>query len=162
LNVWAVKVFLEFAGCWPRNTVIESVVFQIFCTSLSPLYAVFEIQKALISSVWDYSEKVARFVEVKGPGDSLSETQKVWIDVLLSAGIQVEVCKVKSKDLSAEQIKKRKRAVSAARGVKDERGKTELEVFDVEEEEDEEEGEFDYESGEEGKGEGRWEKKSKV
>jgi Fanconi-associated nuclease 1 len=115
-----------------------------------------------MSSVWDYSEKVARFVEVKGPGDSLSETQKVWIDVLLSAGIQVEVCKVKSKDLSAEQVKKRKRAVSAARGVKDERGKSELEVFGVEEEDEEEGGEFDYESGEEGKGEGRWEKKSKV
>lgn len=30
-------------------------------------------------------------VEVKGPGDTLSSTQKVWIDVMLSAGIQVEV-----------------------------------------------------------------------
>lgn len=31
---------------------------------------------------------------MKGPGDKLSETQKVWIDVLLSSGIGVEVCKV--------------------------------------------------------------------
>jgi hypothetical protein len=30
-------------------------------------------------------------VEVKGPGDTLSSTQKVWIDVMLSAGIEVEV-----------------------------------------------------------------------
>lgn len=27
--------------------------------------------------VWNYETKEARFVEVKGPGDSLSETQKV-------------------------------------------------------------------------------------
>jgi hypothetical protein len=27
--------------------------------------------------VWNYPERIARFVEVKGPGDSLSETQKV-------------------------------------------------------------------------------------
>jgi len=113
----------------------------------------------LMSSVWDYSEKIARFVEVKGPGDSLSETQKVWIDVLLSAGIQVEVCKVKAKEmnLSAEQIKKRKRQASVGR-VK--RSKSEAEAFEVDEELlEKEEGEFEYESGDEGKGEGRWEKK---
>lgn len=32
---------------------------------------------------------------MKGPGDVLSETQKVWIDVLLSAGVEVELCSVK-------------------------------------------------------------------
>lgn len=41
--------------------------------------------------VWRIKDKVVRFVEVKGPGDRLSETQKVWIDVLLRAGIQVHV-----------------------------------------------------------------------
>jgi Fanconi-associated nuclease 1 len=116
---------------------------------------VFRHENQLTSSVWDYSEKVARFVEVKGPGDSLSETQKVWIDVLLSAGIQVEVCKVKSKDLTAAEQKKRKRSGTAGSG---KRGKSEtgLEAFEDEKEE-KEEGEFDYESGDEGKGEGRWE-----
>ena len=38
---------------------------------------------------------MCRFSEVKGPGDVLSETQKVWIDVLLSAGVDVELCSVK-------------------------------------------------------------------
>ena len=28
-------------------------------------------------SVWNYEKREARFVEVKGPGDSLSETQRV-------------------------------------------------------------------------------------
>lgn len=32
---------------------------------------------------------------VKGPGDTLSETQKLWIDTLTTVGIQVEVCFVK-------------------------------------------------------------------
>ncbi|SPO26486.1 uncharacterized protein UTRI_04075 [Ustilago trichophora] len=41
--------------------------------------------------IWRMEDKVVRFVEVKGPGDRLSETQKVWIDVLLRAGVEVQV-----------------------------------------------------------------------
>ncbi|EST04970.2 VRR-NUC domain protein [Kalmanozyma brasiliensis GHG001] len=41
--------------------------------------------------IWRMEDKVVRFVEVKGPGDRLSETQKVWIDILLRAGIEVQV-----------------------------------------------------------------------
>lgn len=32
---------------------------------------------------------------VKGPGDILSETQKLWIETLTGFNIQVEVCYVK-------------------------------------------------------------------
>jgi len=45
-------------------------------------------------SLWRYSDRQVRFVEVKSPNDRLSESQKVWIDVLLRAGIQVELAKV--------------------------------------------------------------------
>lgn len=45
-------------------------------------------------SVWNLHEKRARFVEVKSPNDHLSETQKVWINVLQTAGVEVEVCHV--------------------------------------------------------------------
>jgi hypothetical protein len=69
-------------------------------------------------SVWNYEQKRARFVEVKGPGDRLSSTQQVrrrtacpsstagkgltqrepisqvWLDVLIGAGVEAEVCKV--------------------------------------------------------------------
>ncbi|SJX63533.1 uncharacterized protein SRS1_14289 [Sporisorium reilianum f. sp. reilianum] len=41
--------------------------------------------------VWRMRDKVVRFVEVKGPGDRLSETQKVWIDALLRAGVEVQL-----------------------------------------------------------------------
>ncbi|PWN41753.1 hypothetical protein IE81DRAFT_303249 [Ceraceosorus guamensis] len=45
--------------------------------------------------VWNWKEKKVRFCEVKGPGDRLREKQKVWIDVLLRAGLDVEVSIVK-------------------------------------------------------------------
>lgn len=45
--------------------------------------------------VWRYSDKQVRFCEVKGPGDKLSDKQKLWIDVLLRAGLHVEVSTVK-------------------------------------------------------------------
>ena len=36
-----------------------------------------------------------QFVEVKGPGDRLSNKQIVWLSRLASWGCQVEVCRVK-------------------------------------------------------------------
>lgn len=42
-----------------------------------------------------------KLCEVKGPGDRLSETQKVWIDVLCRAGIQVEVSLVREAEDSS-------------------------------------------------------------
>lgn len=45
-------------------------------------------------SLWNPSTSSVLFSEIKGPGDKLSETQKVWIDVLLSSGVGVEVCRV--------------------------------------------------------------------
>ncbi|GAA5874991.1 hypothetical protein JCM3774_000467 [Rhodotorula dairenensis] len=44
--------------------------------------------------LWNPETSRALFSEIKGPGDQLSETQKVWIDVLLAAGVGVEVVKV--------------------------------------------------------------------
>lgn len=44
--------------------------------------------------VWRFADKKVCFCEVKGPGDKLSDKQKLWIDVLLRAGLHVEVSKV--------------------------------------------------------------------
>ncbi|KAK4689481.1 fanconi-associated nuclease 1, partial [Tremellales sp. Uapishka_1] len=120
--------------------------------------------------VWDIEEKEARFVEVKGPGDSLSETQKVWIDVLLSAGVPVEVCRVKAKDVTstASKLVKRKPPAKsqtpARKKSKDGGGWGKKKDHDYgslgEEDEGDGEGEDDewkYESGEEGKATGGWE-----
>ncbi|CAO1620795.1 unnamed protein product [Sympodiomycopsis kandeliae] len=45
--------------------------------------------------VWNSETKVVRLCEVKSINDRLSETQKVWIDVLLRAGMEVEVSLVR-------------------------------------------------------------------
>ncbi|CAK5281849.1 unnamed protein product [Mycena citricolor] len=54
--------------------------------------------------VWNAEEKECMFVEVKGPGDTLQENQKVlWSDVLITAGCRVELCHV----LEPESLQKR-------------------------------------------------------
>ncbi|KAG9013848.1 hypothetical protein FRB94_004227 [Tulasnella sp. JGI-2019a] len=57
--------------------------------------------------VWKAGEKKSMFVEVKGPGDSLRENQKVWIDVMIRSGISVELCLVED---IADKSKSRKKS----------------------------------------------------
>ncbi|KAI8596839.1 hypothetical protein EDD21DRAFT_311626 [Dissophora ornata] len=48
---------------------------------------------------WDYGRKLVKFVEVKGPGDRLSSKQQIWIDLLTSLAVDIELCIVQvSKD----------------------------------------------------------------
>lgn len=42
--------------------------------------------------LWKPEEKVCCFAEVKSENDRLSDTQRLWIHVLMGAGIQVELC----------------------------------------------------------------------
>ncbi|KAK6358549.1 hypothetical protein TWF730_007878 [Orbilia blumenaviensis] len=42
--------------------------------------------------LWDYGKKKAKFAEVKSENDRLSDTQRVWIDVLTGAGVETELC----------------------------------------------------------------------
>ncbi|KAG6864216.1 hypothetical protein C0991_011474, partial [Blastosporella zonata] len=44
--------------------------------------------------VWNSTKGLCKFVEVKGPGDSASDNQRLWFDSLLVAGASVEVCHV--------------------------------------------------------------------
>ncbi|KAI6045618.1 hypothetical protein EDC04DRAFT_3104166 [Pisolithus marmoratus] len=50
--------------------------------------------------LWNAEQRLCKFVEVKGPGDTLRENQKasVWIDVLLRAQVPVEICRIVEKD----------------------------------------------------------------
>ncbi|CAI8018977.1 Fanconi-associated nuclease 1 [Geodia barretti] len=47
-------------------------------------------------TLWNPSTNTCKFVEVKGPGDRLSNKQIVWLSRLASWGCQVEVCRVKA------------------------------------------------------------------
>jgi len=44
--------------------------------------------------LWSTRMRKCKFVEVKGPNDKLQENQKMWIDALLGAGAEVDVCRV--------------------------------------------------------------------
>lgn len=108
--------------------------------------------------MWDYDKREARFVEVKGPGDSLSDTQKIWIDVLLSAGVPVEVCRVKAKEDDVRPAMRTKRTDSG-RSKRSSVNSKSVELIVLDDGADEEETgdcEWLYESGDEGKPEGRW------
>ena len=47
-------------------------------------------------SIWNYETRQFVMVEVKGPGDSLSNKQKVWLSRLDDMGIRAELCLVKA------------------------------------------------------------------
>ncbi|OSD08560.1 hypothetical protein PYCCODRAFT_1429618 [Trametes coccinea BRFM310] len=66
--------------------------------------------------VWNEAEGWAKFVEVKGPGDSLQENQKVWIDVLLQAGMPVEVCHVYEAGSTPKKVKPKPKPKPQAKG----------------------------------------------
>ncbi|KAH7909857.1 VRR-NUC domain-containing protein, partial [Hygrophoropsis aurantiaca] len=59
--------------------------------------------------LWNAEKGTCKFVEVKGPGDTLSENQKIWIDVLLRAPVPVEVCHVAERGLIPEEKSKKRR-----------------------------------------------------
>lgn len=94
---------------------------------LSPLSLSFSSLNPPLRSLWSPSLSRVLFSEVKGPGDQLSETQKVWIDVLLGAGVGVEVCKVvqseeggESSEEEGKKGRKRRKVVVAKKEAKEE------------------------------------------
>jgi Fanconi-associated nuclease 1 len=109
-------------------------------------------------------------VEVKSPNDHLSETQKVWISVMQSAGVDVEVCHVG--EASSEEIAKRKRQRTNNGGWGKQRDYdygNESDMQEPDEDEDDDSKDRDqwrYEDGDEArsnwKGEGRLYRKSEL
>ncbi|KAJ3177938.1 Fanconi-associated nuclease 1 [Geranomyces variabilis] len=67
--------------------------------------------------LWDAttSPKRIKLVEVKGPGDRLSEKQIMWMDILGCCGWDIDVCKVEEKAKKTLPIPVKKVAKRAAR-----------------------------------------------
>lgn len=78
----------DFVQCLGKNGVLG------ICERLSKNYNQWKSGFPDLA-VWDRVNKKCRFVEVKGPGDSLSIKQKLWIQFLESLEVGVEVCIVK-------------------------------------------------------------------
>ncbi|XP_020291631.1 fanconi-associated nuclease 1-like [Pseudomyrmex gracilis] len=56
--------------------------------------------------VWNIHKKQHKIVEVKGPGDTLSTKQKLWLDYLSQLGLNVEVCYCES-DAQSRGVKRK-------------------------------------------------------
>ncbi|CAG5119384.1 unnamed protein product [Candidula unifasciata] len=54
-------------------------------------------------TLWNVDTGALKICEVKGPGDRLSHKQILWIDYLLSLGVDAEVCHVKA--VAAKKLK---------------------------------------------------------
>ncbi|KAL1408877.1 hypothetical protein Q8F55_005691 [Vanrija albida] len=164
-GTWAVGVNWDFGARELEEivTCLGGRALSVICRMLSEEYR-HRMSGVPDLIVWNIDEKEVRFVEVKGPGDQLSETQRVWIDVLQSVGVPVEVCRVQAKDgaEAADKLKRKNSRVKAEqRAATRKRGPSPIVVDDSSEGEAGEAGEADewqFESGDEGKGEGHWER----
>jgi Fanconi-associated nuclease 1 len=52
--------------------------------------------------LWNPETKTVMFAEVKSENDRLSDTQRLWIHILLSAGVQVELCNAVAREVRME------------------------------------------------------------
>ena len=73
--------------------------------------------------IWKTEQQLCKFVEVKGPGDTPQENQKLWFDALLRANAAVEICKVvdiaTDNNLTKGKKRKAKTPASSSRKKKD-------------------------------------------
>ena len=84
--------------------------------------------------IWKAEQQLCKFVEVKGPGDTPQENQKLWFDALLRANAAVEICKVIdiATDNNPTKGKKRKAKTPASSS----RRKKHAQLLDSDNEED--------------------------
>ncbi|KAG6335477.1 hypothetical protein ID866_3605 [Astraeus odoratus] len=67
--------------------------------------------------LWNTEKRCCKFVEVKGPGDTLQENQKIWIDVLVRAPVPVEICYViEQGNEMVKDVKRRRKTRAKTKG----------------------------------------------
>ncbi|CAH1253075.1 FAN1 [Branchiostoma lanceolatum] len=98
---------------WDRFTSVEHAQGLVACMGGQFLAAVFarllrdarHCRSGLPDlTVWSNVSRKFKVVEVKGPGDRLSQKQMLWLDYFLSLGAQAEVCHVVA--TGAKKLKK--------------------------------------------------------
>ncbi|KAJ5775894.1 uncharacterized protein N7511_000905 [Penicillium nucicola] len=52
--------------------------------------------------LWNHEKRTVMFSEVKSENDRLSDTQRLWIHILLSAGVKVELCNAVSREIRTQ------------------------------------------------------------
>ncbi|GAA5911667.1 fanconi-associated nuclease 1 [Sporobolomyces salmoneus] len=96
LNTWAVGINWERFSQEDLTEIVDCIGGPALASILTVFVEEYGHRTGGIPDLclWNPSTSSVLFSEVKGPGDKLSETQKVWIEVLLSSGVGVEVCRV--------------------------------------------------------------------
>ena len=102
-NVWNENYGQTSLVLWERFNSVEHIEGLIRCIPHDTLAA---ISQRLLQNyrhyrsgfpdltIWNPEEKIWRIVEVKGPNDRLSHKQTLWLDFLVSLGVEAEVCHV--------------------------------------------------------------------
>ncbi|KOS45670.1 hypothetical protein ACN38_g3421 [Penicillium nordicum] len=52
--------------------------------------------------LWNHEMRTVMFAEVKSENDRLSDTQRLWIHILVGAGVKVELCNAVAREVRAE------------------------------------------------------------
>jgi fanconi-associated nuclease 1 len=111
LDIVRVCTFLYLVPMWGGLTYVQC----LGANSLSTICKLFcEDYKGRRSGgpdlfIWKAEQQLCKFVEVKGPGDTPQENQKLWFDALLRANAAVEICKVVDIATDNNSIKGKKR-----------------------------------------------------
>ncbi|KAI2669396.1 hypothetical protein CBS147355_8757 [Penicillium roqueforti] len=53
--------------------------------------------------LWNHETRTVMFAEVKSENDRLSDTQRLWIHILLGAGVKVELCNAVAREVRAAE-----------------------------------------------------------
>ncbi|EGG09831.1 uncharacterized protein MELLADRAFT_103952 [Melampsora larici-populina 98AG31] len=97
-KTWCIGIHWERYGMNELLEILECLGCLEICKLLKVLSEEYGFRKGGVPDLclWNHKEKKVLFVEVKGPGDRLSETQIAWLDLLrIGIGCEVEVCEVK-------------------------------------------------------------------
>lgn len=88
----------EFADLLEIVTCFDSQALAVICRVLAQEY---RIRRGGIPDLflWSLEKNEVIFAEVKSTNDRLSETQRLWIHVLIGAGLRVELCHAVAKEI---------------------------------------------------------------
>ena len=102
-KIWNEKFGTQCLITW-NELKLQDIKELAFCFGVDVLVAIFErlcfnfrFNRSGFPDLilWNADEKRVKAVEVKGPGDSLSGKQILWLDYFKSCGLDAEVCYVK-------------------------------------------------------------------
>ncbi|KAL4077221.1 VRR-NUC domain-containing protein [Scleroderma yunnanense] len=117
-ETWCVGVQWDLVSSEDLVDIVKCIggeALSVICRVLCEDYAV-RMSGGPDLFLWNTEECTCKFVEVKGPGDTLQENQKVWIDILLRAPVPVEICRVVEE--GDETTRRKRRRNKGRRGQK--------------------------------------------